>query len=120
MNKVNNRIVGNLGENIACEYLEKLGYQIIERNYRYSKNAEIDIVAIDKDCLVFVEVKTRTNLNFGHPFESINRAKLHKIRTAAMDYMLTHDRLKTCRIDCIAIVGLDNPTIEHLKNLDDC
>ncbi len=119
MNKSYNKIVGNIGEDLACEYLKKLGYKILDRNYHYSKNAEIDVIALDKDCVVFVEVKTRTNMNFGHPFEAINRQKLQKIRSAAIKYMTENEiDSKSCRIDGIAIVGLESPTVEHIKNLE--
>ena len=53
----NNILKGKQGENIAEQYIKKLGYKIIERNWHYSKNAEIDIIAEDKGALVFIEVK---------------------------------------------------------------
>ena len=119
MNKSFNKIIGNKGEDIACKYLEKSGYKIIERNYHYSKNSEIDIIALDKDCVVFLEVKTRSNMNYGHPFEAINKQKLQKIRSAAIKFMSENELdSKSCRIDGIAIVGLESPTIEHIKNLE--
>ena len=70
-----NKITGRLGEDIACNFLEKLGYKILAKNYRYSRFAEIDIVAKDKDTIVFTEVKTRCGTNFGHPFEAVNHKK---------------------------------------------
>lgn len=109
---------GKLGEDIAAQYLQKIGYKIIERNWHYSKNAEIDIVAVDKDTIVFVEVKTRTNLNYGHPFEAIDFRKLNKIHTAILGYLNNCEKkYKKYRIDGIAIIGLKNPTIEHLKDI---
>ena len=56
--------LGNLGEQIATEYLEKKNCKIIERNF-YCKQGEIDIIAKDKNEIVFVEVKTRMGINFG-------------------------------------------------------
>ena len=109
---------GKLGENIAKEYLEKLGYKIIEQNWHYSKNAEIDIIAEDNSALVFIEVKTRTNLNYGHPFEAITKSKIEKIYTAISGYLKEHEKkYKSFRFDGIAIIGVENPKIEHLKNL---
>lgn len=109
---------GRQGEDIAEKYLQSLGYKIIDRNWHYSKNAEIDIIAEDKDILVFIEVKTRTSLSFGHPFESITRTKIDKIYSAIFAYLSKIDKkYKTYRFDGIAIVGLKNPTIEHIKNL---
>ena len=87
-------------------------------NWHYSKNAEIDIIAEDNGCLVFVEVKTRTSLNYGHPFESITQNKISKINSAILAYLSIIDKkYKTYRFDGIAIVGLKNPTIEHIKDL---
>ena len=111
---------GRLGETIAESYLKKLGYKIIDKNWHYSKNAEIDIIAIDKDILVFVEVKSRTTLNFGHPFEAITQAKLQKLYTAIYGYINNPNfepKCKTFRLDGIAIIGLDSPKIEHIKNI---
>ncbi len=109
---------GRQGENIARDYLEKLGYKIIEQNWHYSKNAEIDIIAVDNNTLVFVEVKTRTNLNYGHPFEAITQNKINKIYTAISGYFNNCEkRYKSFRLDGIAIIGLNNPKIEHIKNL---
>lgn len=109
---------GKKGEDIACDYVKKLGYKIIDRNWHYSKNAEIDIIALDKDCIVFIEVKTRKSEINGHPFEAITKNKIDKIITAAYAYLaLSPEKYKDYRIDGIAIVGLNNPTIEHIKNI---
>ena len=64
---MNNREFGNKGEDLACDYLVKNGYEIIERNKHFSKFCEIDIIAKFKNKFVFVEVKTRKNDNFGTP-----------------------------------------------------
>ena len=76
---VSNKTKGKLGEQAAAKYLQRLGYKILERNYRYSRFAEIDIVAKDKDTIVFAEVKTRTGTTFGHPFEAINHTKIENV-----------------------------------------
>lgn len=115
---INNAEKGRIGENFAAEYLEKQGCKIIERNWHYSKNAEIDIIAVENNTLIFVEVKTRTTLNFGHPFESINYAKIQKIRKAILGYLSqSKTKYKSYRFDGIAVIGLKNPQIEHIKNL---
>lgn len=114
----NNIKTGKLGEDIAKEYLKSIKYKIINTNWHYSKNAEIDIIADDNGTLVFVEVKTRTSLNFGHPFESITENKIKKIHTAILGYINESElKYKSYRFDGIAIVGLKNPTIEHIKDL---
>ena len=68
--------------------------------------------------LIFVEVKTRTNLNFGHPFESITHTKIQKIHKAIYGYLKENSkRYKSFRFDGIAIIGLKNPIVEHIENL---
>lgn len=117
-----NKIKGKLGEQKAAEYLQKLGYKILERNYRYSRYAEIDIIAKDKDTIVFAEVKTRTNTAFGHPFEAVNHTKIENIFKAALSYLKnTKESYKKYRIDVISVVGdlkIEHPKIEHLKNIE--
>lgn len=113
-----NIIIGKKGEELASEYLKKNKYKIIERNWHYSKNAEIDIIADDNGTLVFIEVKTRTTLNYGHPFESITQSKIEKIHKGILGYLnQTDKKYKSYRFDGIAIIGLENPSIEHLKDL---
>ena len=115
---LNNKVIGNSGEDMACQFLQKQGYKILERNFRYSRLAEIDIIAKDKDTLVFVEVKTRTNENCGHPFEAVNNKKLEHIFKAGLAYMqVTDEYYKKFRIDIISVLGQDNPKIEHLKDV---
>lgn len=116
---MNNIQKGKLGETIACEYLKKHGYKIITKNWHYSKNAEIDIVAEDNSTLVFIEVKTRKSLDYGHPFEAIDRKKLEKIHLAILGYLASlNKKYKSYRLDGIAITGLESPVIEHIKNIE--
>ena len=115
---MNNKEKGNLGENLAAEYLQKLGYRIVERNWRYSRLGEIDIIAIDRDTLVFVEVKSRRSIAFGHPFEAIDEKKYNQVHSIARAYMAQTDiKYKTCRIDGISVILSNPPEITHLKNL---
>ncbi len=114
----NNIQTGRLGEDIAKNYLQSDGYNIIETNWHYSKNAEIDIIAEKDNTLVFAEVKTRTSLSFGHPFEAITERKINKIHSAMLAYLNTCEKkYKSYRFDGIAVIGLKNPKIEHIKNL---
>ncbi len=113
-----NILIGKLGESLACEYLKTLGYEIIDTNWHYSRNSEIDVIAKDKSTLVFVEVKTRTTMGFGHPFEAITKSKLDKIHIAVLAYISqTNINYKNYRIDAISVLGLNNPKIEHMKNI---
>ena len=116
--KTLNKLTGNLGEKLAAEYLENLGYKILERNWRYSNIGEIDIIALDKNTLVFVEVKTRKSLNFGHPFEAIDEKKYNQVKLIAKAYILqSKNKYKTCRIDGISVILSASPKIDHIKNL---
>jgi putative endonuclease len=95
--------LGAWGERIAAEYLRKRGYIIRELNYRCSLG-EIDIVAQDKDCLVFVEVRTRRSADFGPPEESVTFAKKEKLLSLALFYLQVHSDLPSLwRIDVVAI-----------------
>ena len=122
MNKTFNKTLGAFGESEAEKYLKKNGYKILEKNYRYSRLAEIDIIAKDKDTIVFVEVKTRSNLKFGHPFEAINKTKLQHIFQAGLFYLQnTKEKYKNYRIDIVAIIKETNEKtqkIEHLKDVN--
>jgi putative endonuclease len=100
---MNRRALGELGERWAREYLERNGYRIRETNFR-CREGEIDIIAQHKDCLVFVEVRTKTGLGFGTPEESVTSAKQEKLVSVAMSYLQTHDDLPSeWRIDVVAI-----------------
>jgi putative endonuclease len=97
------KTTGALGEKMAQDYLKKKGCKIIETNYRCPKG-EIDIVARDGDCLVLCEVRTKTNLLYGTPEESITPTKIQHLEACAHYYRQTHSRLPASfRIDVIAI-----------------
>ncbi len=83
---VSNRSVGNKAEDLACKYLKKTGYKILERNFTI-RGGEIDIIAIEKNILVFVEVKARYNHAFGSPRESITYFKLKALQKTALIYI---------------------------------
>lgn len=115
-----NKQTGDYGERIACQYLQKLGFRILERNYRI-KGGEIDIVAKDKNTLVFVEVKTRYSHKYGLPEESMTLWKIKSLLKTAKFYiqkMNWGDR--EYRLD---FVGVDfansssDPKIELIKNI---
>lgn len=80
------QITGNLGEEAAASYIEENGFVILDKNYSI-KNAEIDIIAKDKDTIAFIEVKTRKTLRKGSPAESVNYTKQKKIISAALYYI---------------------------------
>ena len=82
--------LGDLGEDISEIFLVKRGYFIIKRNYR-CRLGEIDLIAKDKEKLIFFEVKTRTNLNFGYPEESINNLKVLKLKKLAILFAVSEN-----------------------------
>ena len=82
--------LGDLGEDISEIFLAKMGYSIIKRNYR-CRLGEIDLIAKDKEKLIFFEVKTRTNLNFGYPEESINNLKVLKLKKLAIFFAVSEN-----------------------------
>ncbi len=112
-----NKQTGFIGENLAAKELEKKGYEILEKNFS-NKFGEIDIIAKDKNVLVFAEVKTKIGESFGSPEEMINPRKLFKIRNMAAIYMKGQNF--PCRIDVVAIVlSEDNEVVRltHYENV---
>jgi putative endonuclease len=95
--------VGKLGEQAARKFLKKRGYRIRETGFR-CRHGEIDVIAQRKDCLVFVEVRTKSNLEFGTPEESITQAKKERLIASALTYATTHQDIPSLwRIDVVAI-----------------
>ena len=91
---MNKRQIGSVYELKASDYLTKKGYQIIERNYR-CRIGEIDIIAIERDCLCFIEVKYRKNEKTGDPLEAVDKRKQQKIIRTAQYYLLTHSKYQS-------------------------
>ncbi len=114
---MNNITTGKKGEEIAVNFLVKHGYKIIERNKHFSRFCEIDIIAAEKNTLVFVEVKTRKNNNLGIPFEAITKTKYEHIKTGVFTYLNENPKYKKYRIDAIGITLEPELKIEHLKNI---
>lgn len=115
-----NKEIGKYGENLAKKYLENLGYKILDMNYKYSRYGEIDIVALYKNELCFVEVKTRRNNKFGTPMEAITKDKLIKIQLSAKNYIQEKKpKFEKFRIDAISIELKENKEeITHIKNIE--
>lgn len=113
---MDNKKIGSAGEDLACRYLEKQGYRILERNKRYSRFCEIDIIAKFKNTVVFVEVKTRNSVMFGLPSEAVTHSKLENIKKGVKFY-LAENKVKDFRIDVVSIVLKPEVKIEHIKNI---
>lgn len=83
---MNKRRFGIVGEKIAKGYLINKGYEIVETNF-YTKRGEIDIIAKKHNCIIFLEVKTRTNLKFGTPAMAVNSTKKKHIKSVAKTFL---------------------------------
>ena len=113
-----NKKKGKEGEDIANDFLLKKGYKIIGRNYRFGKG-EIDIIAQTGELLVFVEVKSRKNDEFGRPEYAITQSKQKQIIRIAKAYLYENEiRNVQCRFDVVAISfeKKNNPNINHIEN----
>ncbi|MBN1299604.1 MAG: YraN family protein [Melioribacteraceae bacterium] len=109
---------GNEGENIAADLLKKKNYKIIKRNYRSGKG-EVDIIAQDGDTLVFVEVKSRRNLEYGMPVYAVTKAKQMQLKKIAEAFISENNIKDTdCRIDVVTVLFRKNasPEIDHIIN----
>src|ERR1700738_4401951 len=82
---------GALGEKLACRFLRRRGYKILYRNFRGRRGGEIDIVCRDRDTLVFVEVKTRADEDFGRPIKAVGRDKQWRISRGGLAWLLLLD-----------------------------
>lgn len=111
-----NKEIGNFGEDVATNFLKEKGYKILEKNFS-CKQGEIDIIAKDKKEIVFVEVKTRTNTNYGYPAEAVNVAKQKHIYNSAKYYIHINNLYNEfIRFDIIEIYFIKkNYKINHIK-----
>lgn len=117
------RAVGAYGERVAVRLLTEAGMRVVDRNWR-CREGEIDIVALDGDCLVFCEVKTRRGSAYGGPAEAVTRAKAARLRRLAGAWLTAHAegsdgfrRFGDVRIDVIAVTRprAGAAQVEHLR-----
>jgi putative endonuclease len=116
MSHFQNKLIGSIGENLAKDYLIKKGYQIVTQNF-HTRFGEIDLIAQDKDILVFVEVKTKVGLDFGSPEAMFTPRKYDRVKRMATIYLKGRD--VPCRIDLVAIVLNESHhpiSINHYQN----
>lgn len=114
------RRLGPDGEQAAARFLRRLGYRIVARGHR-QRLGEIDVIALDGDCLVFVEVKTWSSADDGDPSLAVDRRKQEKISRAALVYLKRRGLLEQrCRFDVVSIVwpsgGNAQPAIRHFPS----
>ncbi len=111
------RSLGQRGEAAAARYLWWRGYAIVARNYRSLRN-EIDLIAVHRGTVVFVEVKTRSSHQAGHPWEAVTPIKQRRLVRAALAYLRRHDLLECAtRFDVISVTWPPRafwPKIEHI------
>lgn len=108
--------LGPAGEDIAASYLAGKGYRIIRKNWRAGK-LEIDIIAENKESIVFVEVKTRSENFYVHPADAVNKAKQKQIILAAEKFIQWNNIDKESRFDVITIiVKPDSNEIDHIES----
>jgi len=113
---------GRQGEDLAVDWLRSHGYLIVARNYR-RRFGEVDVIARQGDCLVFVEVKARSSSRFGTPLDALTLRKQRQLSRIARDYLVRHDQLETlCRFDVVSVVlkGDRSPEIDVVVNAFDC
>jgi putative endonuclease len=116
-------VIGARGEAVAADYLSGLGWDVVDRNWRWSQLGELDLVAREplpggQYVLVFCEVKTRTGLGFGRPLEAITRAKLRRLHRLALAWLTAHEERATrLRLDGIGVLLRpgEAPVIDHVK-----
>lgn len=114
--KNNNWVLGSEAESLACSYLEKMDYKIIERNFR-CRSGEIDIIARHQDYIVFIEVKYRKDRKCGYPREAVNYYKQKNITRVASYYLLINGAYdQSCRFDVVEITNNDIELIENAFN----
>lgn len=108
--------LGKQGEEMAVAHLQKNGYTILERNYRFQK-AEVDIIAQLKDTLAIVEVKTRSTADFGNPQDFVKPKQIQRLVSAVHEYVTVNSLDVEVRFDIIAIIKENKMVkLEHLEN----
>jgi len=108
--------LGEKGEELAVEFLQKKGYKILERNWRFKK-AEVDIISQKNDVLAVIEVKTRSSNYFGNPQDFVNPKKIQLLVEAINEYVTSKDLDIEVRFDIIAILKNKKTfDIEHLED----
>jgi putative endonuclease len=106
---------GNKGENLAVDFLQQNGYEIVVRNYRY-KHAEIDLIAKRNNVLVFVEVKTRSSTSFGEPETFVDAKKAAKIFEGAEQYTYENNWNGNIRFDIVSVKPGLKPEVVHFED----
>ena len=108
---------GQQGEDLACKYLKKHCYKILERNFRCPLG-ELDVVALHKGVLVFIEVKARNTLKYGRPADAVDEYKQQKLKRLAELYINMHNKLNMhARFDVVEVLGGEVNLIQNAWTL---
>lgn len=111
---------GTLGEQLACNWLRSQGFSILEQNY-WLQNYEIDIIAQRLQFIHFIEVKTRSSLNFGQPESFVDNSKLDRMKIVAIQYLEEQPKFQKYwpQYDIIAVTLYQNNThkIDYIRDL---
>ncbi|MDO5301238.1 MAG: YraN family protein [Tissierellia bacterium] len=114
--------LGKRGEDLAATFLENLGYRILQRNYR-TRRGEVDIVALDRFTLVFVEVKSRRSSTYGRALEAVDEHKQRQIYQTAEAFLHEHQGEGyydlNVRFDVVEVYGTEPPEIYHHRGCFD-
>lgn len=114
---MNRKLIGDRAETLACNYLQHHGLTLVERNF-HCRRGEIDLIMRDHNSLVFVEVRYRRQIHYGHAAETVVRNKQVRIIYCAQYYMHCHHTWNdVARFDVVSIEGEPaNPAINWLKD----
>ena len=109
--------LGKWGEDLAAGYLQRKGYVILERDWK-SGHRDLDIIALDGDVVVFVEVKTRRNRQFGDPVDAVGYQKIRNLQQAANHYVKYRHINRDIRFDIVCVTGTSDSEadIEHIED----
>jgi putative endonuclease len=113
------QVLGVWGEGLAARFLASRGMQVLERNWR-CEHGEIDLVALDGDCLVVCEVKTRRSTTFGDPVEAVTWRKAARLRRLASAWLASHEvGCSSVRIDVVGILrpGAGPAALRHVRGV---
>ncbi len=107
---------GNSAEQLACNFLNRQGYSLVTRNYR-TRQGEIDLIVENEMMLLIVEVRYRSNPNYGQAAESVDARKQARIIRCAEHYLAQHPPIKQVRLDVITITPAEpTPSINWIKD----